>query len=235
MLYVYGIIDGNEIRATVPGGHHRSCVTVHPVGDLAAAVSDTARSDMAATVENVWCHDRVLDALMERHAVLPMRFGIISHRDQLTAALKRRRPALCRALRRVSGKVEIAVRMFSKLPERTAPIRPPCSGEKGPSSGTAYLRSRMANRRRTTQLCERSRAAVVSLLARLEALSAEALWDREGVPMLPFEASFLVARKAVPEFVDTAEALALHHRDIAVSCTGPWAPYSFTTDVGMGP
>ena len=235
MLHVYGIIDGSEIRATVPSGHHRARVTAHAVGDLAAAVSAATRPDIAATVENVRRHDRVLDALMERHAVLPMRFGITAQGDRLADALARRRPALCRALRRVRGKVEIAVRVFSTRPAATAEIPAPCDAANGRSSGTAYLTSRMAERRRSAPLRAGSRAAVVSVLAGLEALSADALWDREGAPTLPVEASFLIAREAVPAFVDRAEALAARDRDLAVSCTGPWAPYSFVTDVGMGP
>ncbi|MCG8354621.1 MAG: GvpL/GvpF family gas vesicle protein [Kiloniellales bacterium] len=235
MLHVYGIIDGSEIRAAIPSGHHRFHVTAHPVGDLAAAVSAASQSDIAATMENIWCHDRVLDALMKRHAVLPMRFGTIANSDRLTADLERRRVTLCRALRRVSGKVEIAVRVFSKLPATIPETHSPCGGDDGRSSGTAYLRSRMAQRRRTAQLCERGRAAVASVLARLEALSADAVWDREGAPTLPVEASFLIAREAVPAFVDRAEALVSCDHDLSVSCTGPWAPYSFVTDVGMGP
>ena len=235
MLYIYGIIDGSEIRATVPLGHHRSCVTALPVGGLAAAVSDAALPDIAASVENVWRHDRVLDALMARHAVLPMRFGSVSTRDRLAAVLAPRRPELRRALERVSGKVEIAVRVLSSLPATSTAVRARPGDDDNRPPGTAYLRSRMADRSPIEPACARRRAAAVSILARLEALSAAALWDRAGAWTLPVEASFLVAREGLREFVDAAAALASRDRAVALNCTGPWAPYSFVADIASGP
>lgn len=233
MLYVYGIIDGSEIRTTIPCGHHRSSVAALPVGGLAAAVSDVAQLDMAPTAENVCRHDQVLDALMEGHAVLPMRFGTTAHRRRLTTALEIRQLALRRALRRVSGMVEIAVRVLTNLPAVAAPIRRhPYEGDDDRSSGMAYLRSRMTDRRQSAPLCERREAAAVSILRRLEALSEEAVWEREGEAQLLFKASFLIAKEGLREFVDTAEALASCHGDVTVRCTGPWAPYSFVTGTG---
>ncbi len=233
MLYVYGIIDGSEIRTTIPRGHHRSNVAALPVGGLAAAVSDVAQSDMAPTAENVCRHDQVLDALMELHAVLPMRFGTTAHRGRLTTVLERRQVALCRALRRMSGMVEIAVRVLTSLPVVAAPIRRhPYERDDDRSSGTAYLRSRMADRRQSPPLCERREAVAMSILSRLKTLSAEATWDRGHELPLLFKASFLIASEGVREFVDTAEALALRHGEVVVRCTGPWAPYSFVTGIG---
>ena len=233
MLYVYGIIDGSEIRTTIPRGHHRSSVAALPVGGLAAAVSDVTQSDMAPTAENVCRHDQVLDALMERHAVLPMRFGTTAHRGRLTTVLERRQVALCRALRRMSGMVEIAVRVLTSLPVVAAPSHyRSFERDHERSSGTAYLRSRMADRRESLPLCERREAVAISILSRLEALSAEAAWDRgEELPLL-FKGSFLIARAGLREFVDTAEALASRHGEVVVRCTGPWAPYSFVTGIG---
>ncbi len=234
MLYVYGIIDGSEIRTTIPRGHHRSSVAALPVGGLAAAVSDVAQSDMVApTADNVCRHDQVLDALMERHAVLPMRFGTTAHRGRLTTALEMRQLALCCALQRVSGMVEIAVRVLTNLPAVAVPIRHhPYEKDGARSSGTAYLRSRMADRRQSAPHCELREAVAMSVLSRLETLSAEATWDRGHELPLLFKASFLIASEGVREFVDTAEALALRHGEVVVRCTGPWAPYSFVTGIG---
>ena len=230
MLYVYGIIDGSEIRTTPPLGHHRSSVMALPVGGLAAAVSDATASDIVPTVENVWRHDRIVDALMARQAVLPMRFGSTACRDRLAAALERRRGTLRRMLDRVSGRVEIAVRVVSTLPE--SPVRSGTPDQRGEawSSGTDYLRSRMARQGRSAPACTDGRAVAASILARLETMSADVVWGRGDARTLPVEASFLIARHGVGDFVDTAETLASRNPELAVNCTGPWAPYSFVTD-----
>ena len=234
MLHVYGIIDGSELRTTPPLGHHRCSITALPVGGLAAAISEATGPNIAPTVENVWRHNRIVDALMSRHAVLPMRFGSTACHDRLAAALESRQPAMRRVLDRVHGKVEIAVRVVSTLPESRADSSASHQSEEAWSSGTDYLRSRMAHHRRSAPVSTGNPAVATSLLARLEAMSADVLWERASAQPLPIEASFLIPRHGVENFVDAAEALASCNPELAVNCTGPWAPYSFVTDAVTG-
>jgi hypothetical protein len=48
---------------------------------------------------------------------------------------------------------------------------------------------------------------------------------REGERL---RAAYLVDRAAVPQCVELVGALERRHSDLALLCTGPWPPYSFT-------
>ncbi len=232
MFYVYGIVDALGFCSAVPGGHEQAEVRAFPEGELAASVSETRRWPIYPSVENVWRHEQVLGALMERHAVLPMRFGTVCDRDRLACVLQRRQQPLLQNLRRVRGMVEIALRIPADTAAKSGALReePPARDIKRP--GTAHLRSRLEARRGAAIDGAHARALMQEIRDRLEYLAVEVLWDVADQPTLPIKASFLVTRDGVGDFVAGAEALASRHPDLVVGCTGPWAPYSF---VGESP
>jgi hypothetical protein len=51
-----------------------------------------------------------------------------------------------------------------------------------------------------------------------------------GVASGSFNAAYLVDRDRVEEFRSRVEALADEIEGAAIVCTGPWPPYSFTSD-----
>jgi Gas vesicle synthesis protein GvpL/GvpF len=106
-------------------------------------------------------------------------------------------------LARVDGCVELAVRVA--LP----------AAERRPRSGHDYIAAKIDARRSFDQV-----------LAPLESLAADARRGGAGAePVLT--ASYLVARDDVQRFADELRDVQERHPQLAVSCTGPWAPYSF--------
>lgn len=124
------------------------------------------------------------------------------------------------------------MRVLENLPEKA--VAPPAAydADHGCISGAAYLRTRKASHERAAVVCERTRAGAMAILDQLGRLSDEVVWAPTNLRTLPVEASFLVKKDGVRDFVGTADALASRYQDVAVSCTGPWAPYSFV-DVSM--
>ncbi len=221
MLYLYGIIDATDRCGAVPAGHDEATVTVFPEGGLAAAVSEVGRPAITPSAENVWRHEKVLGALMERHAVLPMRFGTICDGDKLISLLRRRQQPLLEDLCRVRGTVEIALRI-SANPVGTSAVScetPVVRDVDMP--GTAYLRARRDLRQGVAI------ADVEEVRHGLTGLSVETLWEAADEPALPLKASFLIAKCGLGDFIAEAKALAARYPDLVISCTGPWAPYSF--------
>ena len=145
MLYVYGIIASRRLEAILGEGHDGSDVVTIPYGSVAAAVSFLPPSTIAASPQNVWRHERVLERLMHAHAVLPLRFGTTCHSvDALGDALLCSSDELRRDLERVRGKVEMALRIVDSLGERhnrnlEGRYVAPAEGAAGP--GAAYLRA----------------------------------------------------------------------------------------------
>ena len=66
-------------------------------------------------------------------------------------------------------------------------------------------------------------------LASQAAASRNARADEDNV----IRASYLVARDEVGYFASVVRDLQDDHPELAVSCTGPWAPYSFAMEAGL--
>src|SRR5262249_19300166 len=112
MLYVYGLVDSPSLDGTPLKGHEGASVFAVRCGDCAAAASHLSRHTIAPRPRNVWLHERVLNTLMRRHSVLPLRFAtIVPDVDMLRDRLRPMHHALADDLRRLRGKVEFALRI----------------------------------------------------------------------------------------------------------------------------
>jgi Gas vesicle synthesis protein GvpL/GvpF len=160
----------------------------------------------------LWAHERTVEALMSRGAVLPMRFGtVLADEADLAKALSERRDELAAGLDRVGRRVELGVRVFADRPER------PDAG-----TGRAYLLARVEEHRAAA----RAARAVHAPLAELAFDSRTRL---RVAPGTVFAAAYLVERADVPAFRAEVERAATAAGLRAV-CTGPWPAYSFVED-----
>jgi hypothetical protein len=172
------------------------------------------RTDDGTLRADALAHGGVVEALVElAAAVLPVRFGEGADGDrELAHTVGERSPDLRRALDRVRGCVEVGLRVSGADQTRLAPA----------ATGAAYmqaLRSAEEERQRT----------IVALHDELALLSRETRVEAPA-PAGPFAAAYLVERDALPELRDRAASFADAHPQLAVLCTGPWAPYSFAGD-----
>ena len=227
IAYLYAITD--LPRTALPdqaglGGARLSEVVWH---DIAAVVSDHDALPSSACADDFWRHENVIEALMDRRAVLPVRFGtaLSSHLD-VVDLLCRRCMIFSQDLERLRGCVEIGLRL---LP-RTADDAPAVALEQpavGP--GTAFLRAKLARQRdieaRRTRVLERVRD-VHEGLARLAIASHVAAG---GANQDTVSVAFLVPRDAVDGFRVAVGEIAPTHPEITLFCTGPWPPYSFVS------
>jgi hypothetical protein len=139
---------------------------------------------------------------MESSAVLPLRFGsTLDDGVELRMLLRREGAHFGELLDRVRGCVELAVRVEAG----GAQLAPP-------GDGAQYMRARLEARRR--------QGTVLEPLAQL----AKAMSSKDG-PVA--SASYLLDRVGVDGFVEEVIRLQARNRELSISCTGPWAPYSF--------
>jgi hypothetical protein len=162
---------------------------------------DTLRRDALA-------HGAVVEALTSRAAaVAPVRFGEhVSDEPALADSLRERLPVLRRAFDRIRDCVEVAVRVH----DRPQPVL------NRPTSGSDYLRRRAA-----VELEQRQ--GVDELHRELAALAREARVERDS-------AAFLVPAERLESVRRAVDRFAASHPDLALVCTGPWAPFSFVED-----
>ena len=216
MIYLYAIGDAAEIPPE-PDGRGIGGAPLHVLArdGLAAVLSRHRTLRPEPSPELLWAHEAVVERLMARATVLPLRFGTVLDGDEaLAATLAERDDELAAGLERVRGRVELGVRVLG-APQ---PSRPP-----GAQSGRAYLMARRDAHHRA----EREAAEVHAPLA------AEAHDARLRAPAPPpaiLAAAYLVDRGAVGAFRARVGALAAARSDVEIACTGPWPPYSFVPE-----
>ncbi len=219
--YVYGIVDGSTIERPIPYGHEGDEISLLQVNGLAAAVSRSTRTSLEASGENVWRHEKIINSLMKPHSVLPMRFGMICKADELTSLIRARYVALRADLAKVRGKVEMALRIKIATYQDSKERKNHVTNSKEKISGMAFLLDRMESIKRTKSEEEFIR----DVKAHLETLTSATVWLDHQKRNEPIKVSCLVEREYVPAFISALKKL--NRPDISLSCTGPWAPYSF--------
>lgn len=196
-LYAYGIIENEEIDASIEGveGATRAYTIDHRT--LSAVVSDIETMDPEQTDENVRAHDDVLQTIMfweGGRTVVPMQFGMtFKSARPLKSILRGGRRAFVRALQDMDGMIELGVKL---LIDEDATV------------------DRDAVREFTVeQLAAASeQEATNDLFSDRLIVNRSYLVDREE------QAAFETAVDAITEeYGDT----------VTVQYTGPWAPYNF--------
>jgi len=224
-LYVYAIVDRASFEALLLIGQDEAPVFALACGDFFLAVSSIDRSSLEPLPAHVWRHEQVLNLLMTDHAVLPLRFGTIA-RDQtlLLADLLPRQSQLRKDLTRLDGKVEVALRLsgHTLLQTRPQPVE-----DHALNQGAAYLRARQQSLCGSDALQLSVHSVKIQINTELDAMIVDRVWPSSEPQILPLKASFLIHREDLDAFVQAAERIAARNLGVRVSCTGPWAPYSF--------
>src|SRR4030095_6951806 len=94
------------------GAEPSEVTTVH-FRDLAAVVSDTPREVIDATRENILAHERVNEAVMRNHTVIPMSFGtIFKTREDIVELLRSAYEAFADVLNKMQDKLEFGLKVL---------------------------------------------------------------------------------------------------------------------------
>lgn len=236
MLYVYGIADVLHFETIAEAGHDAADVTPLPCGAFCAAISVMSQCTIEATPQSVWRHESVLARLMQNHTVLPMRFGTVCRdAEALSACLLRSAGRLANDLARLNGKVEMALRIAEDDGNTVSPGE--CAGSDSvpimandgelSHRGAAYLRARLRRYHSDTVRHDRGKRLGELLRQHLHAVADDFVCAAPADASAGFRVSCLVERSRVAAFADALVRFGEDHRRFDVTCTGPWAPYSF--------
>jgi hypothetical protein len=197
MIYLYAV---TEIE---PQGFRVLGVDGEPVLSLSFAGMHLAHSFHAdgfqppTTPDALWAHEGVVDELLGAGPVVPFRYG--------TAM-----PGRDAAPAYLAGEAERLQCLLAELRGKVElAVRVALPRAEPTPDGTSYLRNRARER---------------DLLKPLDSIArASATNNSAGV----MRASYLVDRDEVDGFATAVRELQERHPGLALSCTGPWAPYSF--------
>jgi hypothetical protein len=222
VLYVYALVDadGRPPRPT-EAGHGGAALCVVARGGVAAICSRHEHIELPVDAEHLWRHERVAEALMDDHAVLPVRFGTtVADEGALAAMLDERQDEFRAALERVRGRVEISVKAVWTPPEPS-----PEGPDAGSAPGRTYLLGRLETRKAAAALAD-------AIHARLAAHAVDARRQVLVTPRLLLSGAYLIDRAAVDAFLAASDEAARSHAEVELVCVGPWPPHTFAQGAG---
>jgi hypothetical protein len=253
--YVYGVASAvaAEIPDELEGVDPEHSVTLVSHRGLVAFASRVSLSEFGEEPlhENLndveWleakarAHEGVLDHVLARMAVVPMRLcTIYRSEDHVREVLEREHEVFADALARLEGKTEWGVKMIAEpgALDRAADDEADGQGssETALSAGAAYMRekSRAARRRDAVDRIAESwaqevhdRVAAQAVEALLNPLQNPEVSGHTGDMLL--NGVYLVDDRVSAELHSVIAALASKYepRGVRVELTGPWPPYNF--------
>jgi hypothetical protein len=225
MIYLYAITHDLELDELGGlSGLGTAPLDAATVEGLTAVFNEVSSDVVRLDETTMWRHERVIEALMQRHPVLPVRFGTtFSNPGALSAALDERRAALRVSLQKVAGKVELGVRAIREGSHEDDPG----AIETTPTTGRDYILGRVREHRRREAGAAEARRTLEPLHHELEGLSSDARARWSVSPETLLAAAYLVDEDRVEDFRTAVDRAEKESPDVRIFCTGPWPPYNF--------
>jgi hypothetical protein len=208
--YVYCVIESERPLRFGPLGLGAEPSDVHTVHfrDLAAVVSDTPREVIDATRENILAHERVNEAVMRSHTVIPMSFGtVFKTGDDIVELLRAAYEAFTDVLQKMQDKLEFGLKV---LWDRDQIVREIEQADEMDAALEDYV--------------ERYVGAIVNELRPVSTAS------RSNKPIgekMIMNAAFLVTREQENAFDAKVKEIGARYESLTFKYTGPWPPYNF--------
>ncbi|HWK12383.1 MAG TPA: GvpL/GvpF family gas vesicle protein [Vicinamibacterales bacterium] len=211
-VYVFAFTNG----AAPTLRHARRRIEFIEVAGVHAAIERVTQRPAVTENELRAQHDIVMKIAGSVNAILPVRFGAIVDVPALETLVSMRRDSIRGALERVSGRVQMTVRVFEAGAAAVARIEPAAK----PASGADYLEQR---RSRSSALPAGDAAAVSRAIRDLVADER----SERGQRHLQWTLYHLVDRSALRQYEQAIAAFV--SPTLAVS--GPWPPFAFVPDL----
>lgn len=222
------LADGQPIRAR---GLAESGVRLIPDRELVAIVGDADEEHYQVSRRNVRAHEEVIDEVMHRSDVLPLRFGEVAPDDQEVRhlLLDKQYEGLLRRLDRVHDRVELAMRVSFDEPSLFDEIRATNAELASASQRAVSFEDRVSLGQSIAQVVASKREHEAErLLEALRPLAVEVSIGEPTTDLMILNAAFLVDRPRLREFDERVRALG--ERDagrLIFRYVGPLPPYSF--------
>jgi hypothetical protein len=234
--YVYCIIQAArplQFGAIGIGAKPSDVQTVNYQG-IAAVVSDTPVESFDATRENVLAHERVNEAVMRQHTVIPMSFGtVFKTRDDIVELLRGAHAAFSDVLAKMEDKLEfglkvlwdrdVIVREIEREDEDVKRLKKEISSQKG----STYFARMQYGRLIEAALQNRSERCVADIFQQLRDVSVASRANKPIGDKMIMNAAFLVSRSREAAFDARIKVVGSRYENMTFKYTGPWPPYNF--------
>ena len=186
------------------------------VAGLHAAIERVTEAPPVTENELRAQHDIVMKIADSVNAILPVRFGAILEVRELETLVAMRGDPIRKALDRVSGRIQMTVRVFDSGAGTPARVEP----DTNPLGGAAYLE------RRRAQVTAIPDGEAASVSEAIRGLVAEERTER-GQRRLQWTLYHLVDRSVLPQYEQAMTTFV----SPTISVSGPWPPFAFVPDL----
>jgi hypothetical protein len=215
-----------QARGLAEGG-----IRLIPYRDLVAIVGDTEEERYQVSRANVKAHQDVLDEVMKRSDVLPLRFGEVAPDDEEVRRLllEDQYEGLVRRLDRVHDRIELALRLSFEEPSLFDELRSMHTELASAGQRATSFEDRVSLGQNIAQLIASRREREAELiLDELQPLAVDVVTSEPTSDLMILNAAFLVDRSRVQEFDRRVRALGEREGGrLTLRYVGPLAPYSF--------
>ena len=241
--YIYCIVGTSEARNFGPIGigDRGDPVTTIAYKDLGAVVSSIPMTKYVVSKETMISHEKVIEAVMKDHTLLPVRFYTVApNAEEIRSLLRRRYLEFKKLLRELDNKAELGLKalwrdmdcIFQEIVKENAEIKAlrakmtGCSAkEAGRDKGALGEMLKLALEHKKAEERE-------ALLQPLRQLSSDSCLNMTYGDDMLMNATFLVDRSREKEFDGEVEELAARYNGrIEFKYVGPAPPYSFVNIV----
>lgn len=189
-------------------------------------------------------HERVIEAVMQDHCVIPFRFAtLFKTDDSLRLQLRAQGGQFRTLLEQLDDKAEWGVKAYCDFEKLERDVRDEggtvSSLDKAvctASPGKAFLLRRKRQESAKAALADRTDRNAEQIVQALQPISVQVRttevvpqWEAEGYGAIILNAAFLVCNGDARAFVDATNALSERYagEGIFIECSGPWPPYNF--------
>jgi hypothetical protein len=227
--YVYGL--------TWPAAAAAVAVVSPLLQDRGWGIAGDGEVDLQALAPRLAEHQHVLEEILERGPVLPLRFGVMyPNLDAVQAAVRQGLDPLTEELRRLDGLTEWGLTVeWEREKARAAGAIDSDPADTAAPNGRAYLARRQSSLAAAEVAGAEVEEATSVVHAALSSIAEDAIvqiprTQNRGERSVVLRASYLLRRQRVPAFrraADEAMRRASVHLNLSGELTGPWPAYSF--------
>lgn len=239
-MWLYVIVPSDKRRRLAPDLAGAAFRFSAPGADAVVARFEEEMAEL--TEENLWRHERVVEAARENGPAIPVHFGIVVDEAALSCDLDAKASLIQNEFSRLDGKEQYCLKLLWDVEGMGSALKrqkglqadnggdsdglPHCEESRaGPGAG--YLRSKRQFYSIQDELAADARRVtgpVHSLLSsKAEESSAATLASRAMV----LSARYLVARRSKQDFEQALRSLVVERPLTGVMASGPWPPYDF--------
>ena len=233
-LYVYAIIDSASGMDEPMKGLGEAAVYAIPYRNIGIMVSDIDSQVQIKAEGSILQHEKVVEALMDRFTVLPMRlYTVFSKKEELLLKVKNHYEDFIENLDRVRDKCEYGIKVIwagNIIKERIVnahkheivPVDPAQSGAK-------FMKEKFEKYKIDKEFEEEADRCIAIVDGFLKRHASEKKLEKLKTEDLLLSAAYLVDEEKSGDFKVAFEELRSSGGDLKYMLSGPWPAYNFIT------